>query len=101
MGLFIDASNTSQEYKKNINVTLKRLQHSDFNNVIFLYLNINFSRNKFGGLDKVVDINIYILRIAETKLEESFPNNQLLYQYYQTKYTVRYYRKQRWLESFC
>ena len=35
MGPFIDASITNQEYEENINVTLKRLQHSSLNNVIF------------------------------------------------------------------
>ena len=67
MELLIDASITSQEYEKNINVTLKRLRHSQVNNVIFSYLNINSSRNKFGNLDNVVDRNIDILCIAETK----------------------------------
>ena len=87
MGLLIDVSITSQKHEKNMNVTLKRLRHFHLNNVIFLYLNINSSRNKFGKvLDKVVDGNIYILCIAEMKLDESFPNNQLLYQYNQSKY---------------
>ena len=67
MELLIDASITNQEYEKNINVTLKRLRHSQVNNVIFSYLNINSSRNKFGNLDNVVDRNIDILCIAETK----------------------------------
>ena len=67
MELLTDASITSQEYEKNINVTLKRLRHSHLNNVIFSYLNINSSRNKFGNLDNVVDRNIDILCIAETK----------------------------------
>ena len=66
MGLLTNASITIQEYEKN-NVTLKRLRHSHLNNVIFSYLNINSSRNKFGNLDNVVDRNIDILCIAETK----------------------------------
>ena len=63
-------------------------------------LNINFIRNKFGDLDKIVDGNIDILCRAETKLDESFPNNQFLYQYNQSIYTG-YYRKQRWLDGIC
>ena len=43
-----------------------------------MYLNINSIRNKFGDLDKIVDGNIGILCIAETKLDESFPNNQFV-----------------------
>ena len=46
---------------------MKRLRHSPLNNVIFSYLNINSSRNKFGNLDNVVDRNIGILCIAATK----------------------------------
>ena len=69
MGLLICTSITSQEYEKNINITLKRLRHSHLNNVIFSYLNINSSRNKFGDLNKIVDGNNDISCIAETKLD--------------------------------
>ena len=58
MSPLIDASTTSQEYEKNINVTLKRLRDSHLSNVIFWYLNINSIRNKFGDLNKIVDGNI-------------------------------------------
>ena len=40
----IDASITNEEYEENINVTLKRSRHSELNNVIFSYLNINSIR---------------------------------------------------------
>ena len=69
MGPLIDASTTSQEYKENINVTLKQLQHSHLDKIIFSYLHINSIRNKSGDLDKMVDDNIDILCIAETKLD--------------------------------
>ena len=83
MGPLVDASTTSQKREENINVTLKRLRHSHLTNVIFSYLNINSIRNKFGDLDKIVDGNINILCIAETKLDEYFPNNQFVFQYSQ------------------
>ena len=57
----LDASITNQEYEENINVTLKRSRHSDPNNVIFSYLNINSIRNRVGDLDKIVDGNIDIV----------------------------------------
>ena len=95
-----DASNTNQEYEENINVNLKRLRHSDLNNVIFSYLNINSISNKVGDLDKTVDKNIDILCIAETNLDESFPNNQFVYEYNQSIYTG-YYKQQRWLDGIC
>ena len=85
MGSLIDASTTSQEYEENITVPLK--QHSHLNYVIFSYLNINSIRNKFGDLDKTVDGNVDILCIAERKKNESFPNNQFVYQYNQSIYT--------------
>ena len=83
----IYASTTSQEYEENINVALKRLQHSHLNKFIFSYLNIISIRNRFGDLDKMVDGNIDILCIAETKLDESFPKNCFVYQYNQFIYT--------------
>ena len=70
----IDGSITNQEYKKNITVTLKRLQHSDLNNVIFSYS----IWNRVGDLDKIVAENVDVLYIAETKSDESFPNNQFV-----------------------
>ena len=100
MGPLVDASITNQEYEGNINVTLKRLRHSDLNNVIFSYLNIDSIRNKVGDLDKIVDRNIDIVCIAETKLDESFRNNQFAYQYNQSIYTG-YYRQQRWHDGIC
>ena len=87
MGPLIFVSTTRQEYEENINVALKRLQHSHFNKFIFSYLNINSIRNRFGNLDIMVDGNIDILCIAETKLDESFPKNRFVYQYNQFIYT--------------
>ena len=87
MGSLIYASATSQEYEENINVALKRLQHSHLNKFIFSYLNIISIRNRFGDLDKMVDGNIDILCIAETKLDESFSKNCFVYQYNQFIYT--------------
>ena len=74
MGSRIDASITSQEYEDNINVTLKRLRRSHLNKVIYPYLNISSIRNKFGDLDKIVDGNIGILCIAETKFSLICPD---------------------------
>ena len=87
MGHLIDASTTSQEYKENINVTLKRLQHSHLNMDIFSYLNINSIRNKSGDLDKMVDRNTDILCMTGKKLDEPFPNNRYVYHHNQSIYT--------------
>ena len=69
MGPLIYASTTSQEYEENINVALRRLQHSHLNKFIFSYLNIISIRDRFGDLDKMVNRNTDILCIAETKLD--------------------------------
>ena len=69
MGLLIYASTTSQECKENIIAGLKGLQHSHLNKFIFSYLNTISIRDKFGDLDKMVEGNIDILCIAETKLD--------------------------------
>ena len=87
MGPLIDASTTSQEYEGNTNVTLKQSQHFHLNKVIFSHLAINSIRNKFGDLDEMVDWNIDSLCVEETELDESFPNNQFMYQYNQPTYT--------------
>ena len=83
MGPLIDASATSQEYEKNISVTLKRLRHSHLNNRFLPKYSIPLGKS-FGDLDKIVYGNIYILCIAETKLDESFPKIQFVYQYNQS-----------------
>ena len=70
--------------EEDINVTLKRLRHSHLNNVAFSYLNINSVMNKLGDLEKIVDGNIDILCIAETKLNKSFPSSKFAYQYNQS-----------------
>ena len=81
------ASTTSQEYEENINVALKGLQHFHLNKFIFSYLNIISITNRFGDLDKMVDGNIDILFIAETKLDESFHKICFVYHYNQFIYT--------------
>ena len=50
-------------------------------------------RNNFGDLNKIADGNIDNLSLAETKLEESFSNNQFIYHYNQSIHTG-YYKKQ-------
>ena len=96
----IDGSTTSQENEKNINVTLKQWRHSHLSNVSFRYLNINFIRNKFGDLNKIVNGNIENLCIAETKLEESFPESHFVYQYNHSLYTDITKTKMAWWYLF-
>ena len=46
--------------------------------IIFLYININSTRNKFENLCYIVVNNVDVLSITETKLDSSFPNAQFL-----------------------
>ena len=48
------------------------------NKLIFGLLNINSLRNKFGLFSEQVKGSIYILMVAETKLDDSFPEAQFL-----------------------
>ena len=46
--------------------------------LILGHLNINLIRNKFYGLKVVIDNEIDIFLISETKLDNSFPTTQFL-----------------------
>ena len=57
---------------------LCNLRSKNAGNIIFSYLNINSIRKKFENLCELVAGNVYILCIAETKLDPSFSNSQFL-----------------------
>ena len=57
---------------------LRNLRTKNAGNIIFSYLNISSIRNKCENLGKLVACYVYILCIAETKLDPSFQNSQLL-----------------------
>ena len=57
-------------------VTLRHYKLNSFNKVVFAHININSIRNKIEDLKEIVQKNIDILTISETKLDESFPTNQ-------------------------
>ena len=57
---------------------LRNLRSKNTGNIIFSYLNINSTRNKFENLSELVTGNVEILCIAETKLDPSLHNSQFL-----------------------
>ena len=57
---------------------LKDIRVSNMNKLIFGLLNINSLRNKFDLFSEQVNGSIYILMVAETKLDDSFPEAQFL-----------------------
>ena len=57
---------------------LKLLRLRNVGRVIIGYLNINSIRNKFEAPRDIIATNIYILMVAETKIDSSFPKGQSL-----------------------
>ena len=55
---------------------IRQLKLKHPTNVSCAYLNINSIRNKFVNLKDMIEQNIDILCIAETKIDSSFPTNQ-------------------------
>ena len=55
---------------------LKNLRLKNVNRLICAQLNINSLRNKFESLINIINNNIDILMISETKLDPSFPTGQ-------------------------
>ena len=55
---------------------LGKLRTNNVGHLVIGYININSIRNKFQGLVEIVNGNIDILMIAETKLDFFFPNEQ-------------------------
>ena len=57
---------------------LKSLRINNHSNITLPYLNINSFRKKCDGLKVIINENVDILCIAETKIGESFPTAQFL-----------------------
>ena len=55
---------------------LKNLRLKNVNRLICTQLNINSLRNKFDSLINIINNNIDILMVSETKLDPSFPTGQ-------------------------
>ena len=58
------------------------------NNVSLSYININSIRNKLDDLSTIVSNNIDVLCIAETKLDNSFPEPQFFLKGYKKPYRL-------------
>ena len=57
---------------------LKRLKISNPHKLILGHLNINSIKYKFECLKSIIDNNIDLLHISETKFNDSFLNSQFL-----------------------
>ena len=57
---------------------LEKMKAQSSGKLILVHLNINSIRNKFEALKFIIDNNIDIFLISETKLDDSFPSAQFL-----------------------
>ena len=65
---------------------LKHLRKEIPYRVITGHININSIRNKFESVEKYVGDNLDILMVSETKINDSFPESQLLMEGFSTPY---------------
>ena len=61
---------------------LKKLRIEKPANPILTYLNINSIKNKFNDLQELIEGNIAVVMIAETKFDASFTTVQFLLDHY-------------------
>ena len=65
---------------------IRKIKLKNMNNPTFAYINVNSIRYKHADLFAVINSNIDVLSIAETKLDSSFPNAQFLVDEYKEAY---------------
>ena len=76
--LFANCNYTEVNYGTSDSDILKDLRCKNLNRILISHLNINSLRNKFEILVSSIAVNLDILMISETKLDESFPVSQFL-----------------------
>ena len=91
----IDISNPS--LSKHIDQILFNLRCKNPSNLNFAYLNNNSVRNKFEDLIEVINENVDIFTIAETKLDGSFPTAQFEIKGYYSPFRLDITNKSRGL----
>ena len=58
-------------------IGLKVMKENSPNKIIVGHLNINFLKDKFEALQFIINRNLDIVLLSETKLDDSFPSAQL------------------------
>ena len=66
--------------------TLKSIWTDNISRLIFAYLNINSTRNKFELFNNQIKANIDTLMISETKIDNTFPHIQFFIEGFSTPY---------------
>ena len=67
---------TSKKSSKDCFSEIKDFRKNNPKNVILGHLNINSIRNKFITVQDIIKPNLDIFLVSETKLDQTFPNNQ-------------------------
>ena len=84
-GKSLSRNNSAEEWAENdvfLSVTAHRLQNAK--NVTIGALNVNSLKNKIGAVQELITNNIDICLLSETKLDETFPNQQFNMSNYKT-----------------
>ena len=71
-----------------ISQILYTLRNENPSNIIFCYLNINSVRKKFSDLQEVINGNVNIVSITETKTDASLPSAQFILDGYHLPYRM-------------
>ena len=78
--------NTSEDDFKDPASQLRDIKFKNIGNPILAYINVNSIRNKHSDFFSIVDCNVEIVTIAETKLDSSFPSAQFIVDGYNAPY---------------
>ena len=92
-----DTTKTHFSDHSSIDCVLRELKNKNLSNIIFSYLNINSIRNKFENLREIIDGNVDVLCVAETKNDSSFPTGQFSLEGYHSLYRTDVSNKRGWL----
>ena len=71
-----------------IDVVLSDLRSTNPSNLSFCYLDINSVRNKFTDFQEIINGNVDVVSIAETKIDASFPSAQFVFEGYHWPYRL-------------
>ena len=71
-----------------ISQILYTLRNENPSNIVFCYLNINSVRKEFSDLQEVINGNVNIVSITETKTDASLPSAQFVLDGYHLPYRM-------------
>ena len=69
-------------------ISLEKLRKKNLGRIIIGHLNVNSLRNKFDTLRDMLQVNVDIFMISETKIDDSFPIKQSIIDGYSTPYRL-------------